>query len=112
MHNVIEGVSEDVRKQIIAGVLFGDTKFEQSKGAIPGLSGGKLKIFCIDDDPVCNGVLAVTAGHFAYLNNGDLRKSFDWLTAQADAALKAKGQRPSVPVPDKLPSADGDLDES
>jgi cutinase len=105
MHNVIEGLKPETRDQLTAGVLFGDTKYKQTSGTIKGLPADKLKIFCVSDDPVCVGTLGVTSGHLAYLRNGDLRKSFEWLVGKADAALKARGQEGSVEVKDTQPPA-------
>jgi hypothetical protein len=45
--------------------------------------------------------MQVNQYHFAYLNNGDLRRALDFFTAKTDAALVAKGLKPGVPVPDK-----------
>jgi cutinase len=101
IRNVIEGVPVAVRDQITAGLLYGDTKFKQSGGAIKGLPAEKLKIYCVANDPVCNGVLGVTSGHLAYMKNGDLRAGFNWLTDKVDTALKARGKAPGNPVPDE-----------
>jgi cutinase len=105
MHNVIEGLKPETRNQLTGGVLFGDTKYKQTSGSIKDLPADKLKIFCVSDDPVCVGTLGVTAGHLAYLRNGDLRKSFDWLVGKADAALTSSGKQGSVQVKDNQPPA-------
>jgi cutinase len=88
MHNVIPQLSEDVKKQIKGGVLFGDTKNKQSSGKIDGFPPELLSIICASDDGVCWGNLAVTAGHVVYTQNGDVEKGAKFLIARADAALK------------------------
>lgn len=91
MHNVIPKLSDEVKKQVIAGVLWGDTKNKQSDGKIEGYPKEQTLILCTPDDGVCWGKLDVTAGHLAYVNNGDKAKSVAWLKVKIDAAMKAKG---------------------
>ncbi|KAF2433125.1 cutinase-domain-containing protein [Tothia fuscella] len=91
MHNVIPLLSPEVKKQVIAGVLWGDTKNKQTDGKIEGYPKEQTLILCTPDDGVCWGRLDVTAGHLAYLNNGDKARSVAWLKTKIDAAVKAKG---------------------
>jgi cutinase len=91
MHNVIPKLSDEIKKQVIAGVLWGDTKNKQTDGKIEGYPKEQTLILCTPDDGVCWGRLDVTAGHLAYLNNGDKARSVAWLKSKIDAVVKAKG---------------------
>jgi cutinase len=79
MHYTIPKLSPKVQSQIIAGVLFGDTRNKQSKASITGFPKDKLRTFCAKDDGVCNGGLNVNAGHVAYRDIGDVKRAVDYL---------------------------------
>lgn len=103
MHNVISALTPEVKKQVVGGVLWGDTKNKQSNGQIIGYPKDQVLILCTPDDGVCWGKLDVTAGHLAYTHNGDEAKSVTWLKGKIDAAIAAKGAQPTVP-PVSLPA--------
>jgi cutinase len=87
MHNAIPLLSADVKKQIIGGVLFGDTRNKESNESIPGIPKENLIIFCDKDDNVCWGRKEISAGHLAYTQNGDIDKAINFLATKIDAAL-------------------------
>ncbi|KAF2397500.1 cutinase-domain-containing protein [Trichodelitschia bisporula] len=67
MHAAIPQLKENVRQQIAAVVLFGDTRAKQTGRTIKGLDASKYKIFCNNDtDAVCKGTLSITQAHFGY----------------------------------------------
>ena len=88
MHNVIPHLSEAVRKQIVAGILFGDTMNDETNGTIDGIPKEDVMSLCALDDGVCWGALQVTAGHVVYTQNGDVDKAAAFLTSKIDAALQ------------------------
>jgi cutinase len=94
MHNVISSLTPEIKKQVVGGVLWGDTKNKQSDGKIDGYPKDQVLILCTPDDGVCWGKLDVTAGHLAYTQNGDEAKSVAWLKGKIDAAVSAKGAQP------------------
>ena len=63
MHAAIPLLPPQIQSQLIAGVLFGDTKNKQTRATIKGFPSNKLKSFCAQDDGVCNGGLNVNVGH-------------------------------------------------
>jgi len=71
MMNAISTLEEGIRAKIVGVVLFGYTKNGQTKGTIPNFPTENLKVFCTKGDGVCWGQLNVSAGHFAYMGNGD-----------------------------------------
>lgn len=90
MHNVVAGLSENVKKQLAAVILFGDTKNIQSNATLTGYPKEKSISLCTKDDGVCWGELKVTAGHLAYLTNGDEQKAINFAALKIDEALKAR----------------------
>ncbi|KAI0414226.1 cutinase [Xylaria grammica] len=79
-HRAIEDLSADVKDQIKAVVLFGDTQKLRDGNQIPGFPVSKTKFFCAGGlDQVCNGVLsaAVLAPHLSYGANAV--EAGDWL---------------------------------
>jgi cutinase len=82
MHSVIPMLPRQIQSQLIAGVLFGDTKNKQSGATIKGFPSNKLKSFCASDDGVCNGGLNVNVGHVSYRDKGDTDKAAEWLYAK------------------------------
>jgi hypothetical protein len=88
MHNAIPLLSEPVRRQIVAGVLFGDTRNKASNGTIKSFPTQDLLIICAENDGVCKGG-APTAGHLVYTFNGDINKGANFLISKIDAALKS-----------------------
>jgi cutinase len=95
MHNVVPLLSPEIKNQLAGGILWGDTKNKQLNGQIEGFPKEKLLILCTPDDGVCWGRLDVTAGHLAYVTNGDKEKSAKWFKEKIDAALAAKGKKGS-----------------
>lgn len=91
MHNVISSLDPAISNQIAGGVLWGDTKNQQSDGMIKGFPKEKVLIWCTPDDGVCWGKLDVTAGHLAYTHNGDEARSVAWLKGKIDGAMGAVG---------------------
>jgi len=79
MHYAVPKLSPKVQSQIVAGVLFGDTRNKQSKASITGFPSEKLRTFCAKNDGVCNGGLNVNAGHVAYRDIGDVKKAVQFL---------------------------------
>jgi cutinase len=86
MHQVVPKLSPKIKSQLIAGVLFGDTKNSQTKGTITGFPQNKLKSWCSKDDGVCGGYLNVNAGHVSYRDNNDTERAADWLYAKFTGA--------------------------
>lgn len=84
MHNTVGKLSAEVKKTIAGGVLYGDTRNKQDKGAITGYPADQVKIFCDPQDGVCFGSLSVTNGHFVYTMNGDGKKGVDYLVGKID----------------------------
>jgi cutinase len=82
MHVVIPRLPAKIQSQIVGGVLFGDTKNQQSKGTIKGFPKEKLRTFCSPDDGVCKGQLNVNAGHVSYAKQGDIQRAADFLVQQ------------------------------
>jgi cutinase len=96
-HRAVEKLSEKVKARIAAIVLFGDTKRLQDKEQIKGFSPSKTKTFCNgygdlaskSKDGVCNGALAVNAGHMAY---GDsFAPAAKWIAGKVEAYKVSKG---------------------
>lgn len=79
MHYAVPKLPPQVQSQIVAGVLFGDTRNKQSKASITGFPKEKLRTFCAKNDGVCNGGLNVNAGHVAYRDIGDVKKAVEYL---------------------------------
>ncbi|TID22115.1 putative cutinase 3 [Venturia nashicola] len=97
MHNVISSLPPEIHDQIAGGILWGDTKNQQSDGMIKGFPKEKVLILCTPDDGVCWGKLDVTAGHLAYTHNGDEARSVQWLKGRIDGFKgKAGGGAPAV----------------
>jgi cutinase len=102
MHNVLPLLAEPVKKQIVAGILFGDTKNKQSNASVEGISKDQLLSLCAQDDGVCWGALSVTAGHVVYTQDGSVDKAAKFLIEKVDKVLGAKpvaakaGRRRSV----------------
>lgn len=90
MHNAIPALASEVRDGYTAGVLFGDTKNVQLKGAIKDWPTEKLKSFCHKEDGVCWGGLGVNAGHVSYLSSGDIQSAIQWFEEKIDAALGSR----------------------
>jgi len=82
MMNAVSKVPANVRDRIKGVVLFGYTKNAQKKGGIPNYPKNRVRVFCAKSDGVCGGTLLVTAGHFAYMNNGDGPKAIAFLVGQ------------------------------
>jgi len=96
MMNAVKGLSADVKKKVVGGVLFGYTKNAQTKGSIPNYPKNQVIVFCNEKpagsgkfaDGVCGGKLNVNGGHFAYMGNGDGGKAVTFLKSKIDPALK------------------------
>jgi cutinase len=90
MHNAVAGLPEAVKAKTVGGVLFGDTKNEQSSATIEGYPKEALASFCNEDDGVCWGELLLSGGHFSYVSNGDVQKAAEFLAGRIDKALAGK----------------------
>jgi cutinase len=86
MHNVIPLLPAEVKKQIIAGALFGDTRNKRTNASIEGFPKADLLVVCTKDDGVCWGG-APTNGHLVYTQNGDVNSAAIFLSKKIDAAL-------------------------
>ena len=67
MTGAISGLSSAVRDKIVGTVLYGDTRNQQTGGTIPNYAQEDLLIICNPGDPVCKGILIVTAAHLSYV---------------------------------------------
>jgi cutinase len=90
MHNVVAALPQEIKDKTVGGILFGDTKNEQSNATIEGYPKDRLSSFCEEEDGVCWGELRLSAGHFAYIINGDVKKAADFLIGKLDKALASK----------------------
>jgi len=119
MMNAIKDLDPAVRGRIAGVVLFGYTKNGQTKGSIPNFPTENLKVFCTKGDGVCWGQLNVSAGHFAYMGNGDGPAATAFLVSKANGfvpgAAPKGGDAPAAPAP-KSPKGKGmgkgDFDDS
>jgi len=95
MMNTVSGLTPDIKKKVVGGVLFGYTKNAQTKGSIPNYPKDQVKVFCDETSPgrfgdgVCGGTLNVNAGHMVYMRNGDGGKAVNFLKSKIDPVLKA-----------------------
>ena len=73
------------RSQLTTAVV---TYGDQNYPTIPAnIDGSNVQEFCATDDNVCQPALkasltsmgGISAGHFAYLSNGDLQQAADWI---------------------------------
>jgi cutinase len=87
MHNAVKALPPNIKKKTVAGVLFGDTRNTQDHQQVPDYPKDQVTIFCDSGDGVCKGTLSVTAGHMAYMANGDGPKAVKFLQSKIDAAL-------------------------
>ena len=87
MHNAIPLLSAEVKKQLIAGVLFGDTRNKQTNASIQGFPKEDLLVVCTKDDGVCWG-RTPTNGHLVYTQNGDVDRAANFLGQKIEAARK------------------------
>ncbi|KAF2421077.1 cutinase-domain-containing protein [Tothia fuscella] len=92
MHNAITALPADIKKKLIAGVLFGDTRFKADRGLIKSYPKDQVMIFCAKEnnppDATCDGK-PPNAGHFVYTTNGDGPKAIAFLKAKIEASLAA-----------------------
>jgi len=89
MHGSVAGLSAEVKKSVIAGALFGDTRYRQSGGVISGYPAENLIDLCVvPDDGVCVGGAPKIPGHLAYTQNGDIIQAVNFLSKKMDAAPK------------------------
>lgn len=103
MHNTISTLPEPVRKRVLAGVLFGDTRNKQDGGQILNYPKDSVMIFCDAEDGVCGGALKVTNAHMVYIRNGDGPKAVAFLKGKLDPVLKAGAAAPAAPpVPERV----------
>jgi len=91
MMNTVKALPPNIKKKVVAGVLFGYTKNKQMQGAIPNYPKDQLTVFCDESSPgvykdgVCGGQLNVNGGHFAYMTNSDGTKAVTFLKSKIDA---------------------------
>lgn len=68
--NAIANLTEAVKNQIAAAVVFGDTQEFQDGGVIPGIDADKTALYCNLGDVICEiGFLLVTAAHSNYTSS-------------------------------------------
>jgi len=91
MHNTVGALAEPLKKRIVAGVLFGDTRNSQDKSQVPKYPKENVQVYCTKEDGVCWGSLNVTNGHFAYTSNGDGEKALAFLKQKIAAARSTSG---------------------
>ena len=87
MHKAVSTLPEALKKKVIAGVLFGDTRNSQDKGQVPNYPKDQVMIFCDAADGVCGGQLNVTNAHMVYIGNGDGPKAVAFLKGKIDPVL-------------------------
>jgi cutinase len=85
MHATVGTLPESIKKKIVGGVLFGDTRNKQDKSQVPNFPKEKVEVYCAKEDGVCWGSLNVTNGHFVYTTNGDGEKALAFLKSKVDA---------------------------
>ncbi|KAF9693997.1 hypothetical protein EKO04_007732 [Ascochyta lentis] len=66
MAGAISKLEAALRDRVVGTVLFGYTKNQQNRKAIPNYPAENLKIYCAAGDLVCTGTLAITVAHFSY----------------------------------------------
>ncbi|KXH66118.1 cutinase [Colletotrichum salicis] len=66
VHQAARGLSRAEKTQVFAAFLFGDTRFAQDGGRIPGFPSAKTIIVCNNGDEVCRGRLLVLPAHLSY----------------------------------------------
>jgi cutinase len=96
MHNVVSKLPQNIKKQVVGGVLFGDTKNKQDKGQVPNYPKENVQIYCDPKDGVCFGSLNVTNGHFVYPLNGDIAKALAFLKGKINQAIGGNQKRDRV----------------
>ncbi|KAF1815091.1 putative cutinase [Eremomyces bilateralis CBS 781.70] len=84
--NAVMKLDSAAKEKVLGIVLYGYTKNGQTKGSIPGYPSDRLKVFCRDDDGVCDGQLMVTIGHFGYLMDDSGDEGIAFLTQKIQAA--------------------------
>ncbi|KAI8931309.1 hypothetical protein NX059_011651 [Plenodomus lindquistii] len=62
----VSRLSPTVRNQVKGVVLFGYTKNQQNRGAIPNYPSANLRVYCAFGDLVCDGTLTITPAHLTY----------------------------------------------
>ena len=69
MHNAVMALPADVKKKVVAGVLFGDTRYKADGGQIKNYPKSQVIIFCAKEnnppDATCDGK-PPNKGHFVY----------------------------------------------
>ena len=94
MHNAITPLPAAIKNKLVAGVLFGDTRYKADGGQIRNYPKDQTMIFCAKEnnppDATCDGK-PPNAGHFVYTTNGDGPKAVAFLKSKIDAAI-AKGK--------------------
>lgn len=98
MHNAVTALTADLKKKVIAGVLFGDTRFVADGGKIKDYPPEQTMIFCAKEnnppDAACEGK-PPNEGHFVYTTNGDGPKAITFLTEKLKASLGSKSVAPA-----------------
>jgi cutinase len=97
MHNVIPSLPNDIKSKIVAGVLFGDTRYK-NEPSIPEYPADRVRIFCEVGDVICEGQLYVGKQHFMYKANGYPERAVDFITSQIQALGGPKAS-PRVGIP-------------
>ncbi|KAF2673462.1 cutinase-domain-containing protein [Microthyrium microscopicum] len=103
MHNTVQALPEDVKKQVVGGVTFGDTRAKQDGFQIKNYPKDNIMIFCAKEnnppDSACEGK-GPNSAHFLYTTNGEGPIALDFLKKKIDGALggrqMVKKRGPSV----------------
>jgi len=101
MSNAIPALTDDVRKKVIGGVLFGSTR-----GTIDKYPKENWISLCAQSDNVCakRGNTSGTGSHLSYSSNGDVDKAVDFLVKRVEAN---GGKAIAGPAPAKAAPAPG-----
>lgn len=62
----IRDLNPSIRDKIVGVVLFGYTKNQQNDGMIVNYPSNRLRIYCHNNDLVCNGGLLTLPNHYDY----------------------------------------------
>jgi len=83
MHGAVSELSEAVKKQVVAGALFGDSMNGKHSGVIPKYPKENIIEVCNDGDGICSKrIQGITAAHLAYGGDGSAEKAATFLAGK------------------------------